>query len=97
MVVVPHHDDGTVTLVRQYRVAIDQELLELPAGTRDVPEEPTELAATRELAEEAGLAAEQVDELVTYFVAPGGTDVAIVLFLAKDDIKALRRNLTSAL
>ena len=61
VVVVPLHDDGTVTLVRQYRVAIEQELLELPAGTRDVHGGAAELAAARELAEEAGLAAEHVD------------------------------------
>ena len=83
VVVVPLHDDGTVTLVRQYRVAIDQELLELPAGTRDVVGEPPEHAAARELAEEAGLAADRVDRLLTYFVAPGGTDEAIDLFLAR--------------
>ncbi len=34
--VVPLHDDGTVTLVRQYRAAIDDDLLEIPAGKRDV-------------------------------------------------------------
>jgi ADP-ribose pyrophosphatase len=83
VVVVPIHDDGTVTLVRQYRVAIERELLELPAGTRDVEDEPPERAAARELAEEAGLAAESIEHLLTYFVAPGGTDETIVLFLAR--------------
>jgi ADP-ribose pyrophosphatase len=81
--VVPLHDDGTVTLVRQYRVAVDRELLEIPAGTRDVAGEAPEVAVGRELAEEAGLAAEHVEELVTYFVAPGLTDEAIVLYLAR--------------
>ena len=33
--VVPLHDDGTVTLVRQYRAAVDAMVLEIPAGTRD--------------------------------------------------------------
>ena len=33
--VVPVHDDGTVTLVRQYRAAVDDLVLEIPAGTRD--------------------------------------------------------------
>jgi 8-oxo-dGDP phosphatase len=80
--VVPLHEDGTVTLVRQYRVAIDQEVLELPAGTRDVAGEPPHVAAGRELAEEAGLEAKDLDQLVTYFVAPGLTDEVIVLYLA---------------
>jgi ADP-ribose pyrophosphatase len=81
--VVPLHDDGTVTLVRQYRVAIDRDLLELPAGTRDVDGEAPEVAVGRELAEEAGLAADELDELLTYFVAPGLTDEAVVLYLAR--------------
>ena len=34
--VVPLHEDGSVSLVRQYRVALERDLLELPAGTRDV-------------------------------------------------------------
>ena len=33
--VVPVHDDGTVTLVRQYRSAVDAQVLEIVAGTRD--------------------------------------------------------------
>ena len=81
--VVPLHDDGSVTLVRQYRVAIDREVLELPAGTRDIVGEDPAVAAGRELAEEAGLAAGELIELTTYFVAPGLTDEAIVLYLAK--------------
>jgi ADP-ribose pyrophosphatase len=80
---VPLHDDGTVTLVRQYRTAIDRELLEIPAGTRDVAGEDPASAAARELAEEAGLAAGQLEELTTYFAAAGLTDEAIVLFLAR--------------
>ncbi len=81
--VVPLHDDDSVTLVRQYRVAIDRELLELPAGTRDIVDEPPEVAVGRELAEEAGLAADDLEHLLTYFVAPGLTDEAVVLYLAR--------------
>ena len=40
--VVPVHDDGTVTLVRQYRAAVDALVLEIPAGTRDKDGEPPE-------------------------------------------------------
>jgi ADP-ribose pyrophosphatase len=64
-------------------VAIDRELLELPAGTRDVVDEPPEVAVGRELAEEAGLGADHLEHLLTYFVAPGLTDEAVVLYLAR--------------
>ena len=57
MTVVPVHDDGTVTLVRQYRAAVDALVLEIPAGTRDKDGEAPEETARRELAEEAGLVA----------------------------------------
>ena len=55
--VVPVHDDGTVSLVRQYRAAVDASVLEIPAGTRDKDGETEEQTARRELAEEAGLEA----------------------------------------
>lgn len=80
--VVPLHDDGTITLVRQYRVALDAELWEIPAGLRDVDGEPTDETARRELAEEAGLRAERLDHLVTFHNSPGFTDEAVVIYLA---------------
>ena len=51
------HDDGTVTLVRQYRAAVDAHVLEIPAGTARRDGEAPEDTARRELAEEAGLEA----------------------------------------
>jgi 8-oxo-dGTP pyrophosphatase MutT (NUDIX family) len=81
--VVPLHDDGTITLVRQFRVALEHDLLELPAGTRDVAGEDEELTAARELAEEAGLAAATLQHLITFHNAPGISDESISLFLAQ--------------
>jgi ADP-ribose pyrophosphatase len=81
--VVPLHDDGTVTLVRQYRVALEDELLELPAGTRDVEGEDEALTAARELAEEAGLEAASLEHLVTFYNAPGISNEALSVFLAR--------------
>src|SRR3954453_11916746 len=51
--------DGTttVTLLRQYRAPYARELIEVPAGMRDVSGEPAEETGRRELIEEAGLAA----------------------------------------
>jgi 8-oxo-dGTP pyrophosphatase MutT (NUDIX family) len=80
--VVPLHDDGTVSLVRQYRPALERELLELPAGTRDVHEEDARVTAERELVEEAGLAADRLEHLVTFNNAPGMSDEVISVFLA---------------
>lgn len=52
---LPIHDDGRVTLVRQYRYAVDALVWELPAGRID-PGETPEQGAQRELEEEAGCA-----------------------------------------
>jgi 8-oxo-dGTP pyrophosphatase MutT (NUDIX family) len=81
--VVPLHDDGTVTLVRQYRAALDAVIWEVPAGLRDVEGEPTAETARRELAEEAGLRARELEHLVTFHNSPGFTDEAVEVFVAR--------------
>ena len=80
--VVPVHDDGTVSLVRQYRAAVDALVLELPAGTRDKGDEPPETTARRELAEEAGLEAARWEFLVGTWNTPGVSDQHTMIFLA---------------
>jgi len=81
--VVPWHDDGTITLVHQYRASLEHDLLEVPAGVCDVDGESNEGTAERELAEEAGLAAATIDHLVTIHNAPGMSDERIEIFLAQ--------------
>lgn len=82
--VVPVHPDGTVTLVRQVRVAVGEAVLELPAGTRDVHGEAPEITAQRELAEEAGLRAGRVERLIGVYNSPGFCDQRTAIFLATD-------------
>jgi len=79
--VVPLHDDGTVTLVEQYRAALGHDLIELPAGIRDVPGEPDAITANRELAEEVGLLAGELEHLVTFHNSPGFSDESLAIFL----------------
>ena len=84
VVVVPVTDDGEVILVRQYRAAIDGELLEVPAGKRDVSDEPVELTAHRELEEEVGMKAGSMVKLAEFYNSPGFCDEHSFLFLATD-------------
>ncbi|HEX3622329.1 MAG TPA: NUDIX hydrolase [Acidimicrobiales bacterium] len=84
VVVVPVTDDGQVVLVRQYRAAIDRELLEVPAGKRDVADEPVELTAHRELEEEVGLRAGSMVRVAEFYNSPGFCDEHSFLFLATD-------------
>ena len=80
--IVPVHDDGTVTLVRQYRAAVDALVLEIPAGTRDKEGESPEATARRELAEEAGLEAATWELLVGTWNSPGISDQHTLIYLA---------------
>lgn len=80
--VVPLHEDGTVTLVRQYRAAVDALVLEIPAGTCDKDGEGPEDAARRELAEEAGLEAAHWELLVGTWNTPGISDQHTRIYLA---------------
>jgi 8-oxo-dGTP pyrophosphatase MutT (NUDIX family) len=81
--VVPLHDDGRVTLVRQYRAAVDAMVLEVPAGTCDVAGEAPEVTARRELAEEAGLEAASLELLVGTWNTPGVSDQHTIIYLAR--------------
>jgi ADP-ribose pyrophosphatase len=80
--VVPAHDDGTVTLVRQFRAAVDTMVLEIVAGTRDKDDESEEATARRELAEEAGLEAARYERLIGTWNTPGVSDQHTTIFLA---------------
>ena len=80
--IVPVDAERRVTLVRQYRAAVDRMVLEVPAGTCDVTNEPRQAAARRELAEEAGLEAEKMEVLIETFNTPGISDQRTTIFLA---------------
>lgn len=76
-------DQDRIVLVRQYRHPVSAFLEELPAGLLDVDGEPALDAAKRELAEEAGLAAEVWRTLVDVHTTPGGSDEAVRVYLAR--------------
>ncbi len=81
--IVPVDDRGNVHLVRQYRKAVGDSLLEVPAGRMNRGEDPAQ-AARRELGEETGLTAGSLTPLGSYFTTPGFTDEEMHAFLATD-------------
>jgi ADP-ribose pyrophosphatase len=82
--IVPLEDDGVhVLMIRQYRGAIDQSLLELPAGKRDVADEDPALCASRELVEEVGREAATMKEVARFYNSPGFADEETICFLAE--------------
>ena len=82
--ILPLHDDDTITMVRQFRAALDGDLLELPAGLRDVDGEDDATTAARELIEETGLAAGRLEPLATFHNSPGYCDETVAVFLATE-------------
>jgi 8-oxo-dGTP pyrophosphatase MutT (NUDIX family) len=84
VVVVPVDAEGNALLVRQYRVAAGRDLLEVPAGKRDVPGEPPDVTAARELEEEIGRRAGRLRLLCEFYNSPGFTDEYTYVFLATD-------------
>ncbi|QEY25971.1 NUDIX hydrolase [Neisseria zalophi] len=76
-------DKDEIVLVRQWRYACDQALLELPAGKLDVDGEDPAECALRELAEETHYNAERVKLLHTFYTAPGFCDELMYLYQAE--------------
>jgi len=75
-----------VTLIKQYRPAINKWILEAPAGTLKPGEDPRE-AAVRELEEEAGLIAGELEEVGGGYVSPGYSTEFMKLYIAWDPIE----------
>lgn len=76
-------EEDRILLIRQYRHPVGAFLFELPAGLRDVAGEEPLLTAQRELAEEAGIVAQEWSILVDFFNSPGGSSEANRCFLAR--------------
>ena len=88
MAILAVDDEDRVLMVRQWRVAAGQALLEIPAGTLDVADdgsiEDPDLAARRELEEETGMRAATWRQLARFYTAPGFTSEFMHLYLATD-------------
>ena len=82
--VVPMEADGQVVLIRHYRHAITETIVEIPAGKLDVDGEAPEAAARRELLEEVGLEADDMVELTCFYNSSGWTDEKTTVYLARN-------------
>ena len=80
-VLVPLLDDGRVCLIRNFRISVNETLVELPAGTLE-PNEPPHVTAERELIEETGYRAAKIELLHEFFLSPGILDEKMHLYLA---------------
>ncbi len=82
--VVPVDDEGRILMVRQYRGAIDDIMLELPAGGRDSVQEDFKICAARELEEETGYRSEHICHLIDLHTAAAYTSELISIYYAEN-------------
>ena len=78
---IPVDSSRLVCFIRQYRHAAEKNLLELPAGVMEKGETP-EISAQREMREEIGMAAHQLQRIGGFFLAPGYSTEYMHVFLA---------------
>ncbi len=80
--VLPLHDDGTVSVVRQFRYPYQEVLTELPAGKLEPGEDP-DVAVRRELSEETGLEAAEWHAMGVFYPSPGYCGEILRLYFAR--------------
>lgn len=81
VVIIPVTEDGKILMVKQYRIAVDEIILELPAGKLEDNEDAKECAA-RELEEETGFRPQEIKELFRFYTSPGYSSEKLHLFIA---------------
>jgi len=79
--ILPIDNQGCIYFVRQHRIGAEKALLELPAGVLDPGEEPL-MCAHREMREEIGFDAKNMQLLGGFYLAPGYADEYMTVFLA---------------
>ena len=82
--VIPVTEDEKILMVRQYRNALDRFTLEIPAGGLNGADEPTKVAAARELEEETGYHSEDLELLITIRTTVAFCNEKIDVYLAKN-------------
>ncbi len=78
--VVPVTPEGKIILVRQYRYAVEEDTLEIPAGLLEKGEDPVE-GAMRELEEETGYKPKHMEHLFRFYSSPGFTTETLDCYL----------------
>jgi ADP-ribose pyrophosphatase len=86
--VLPMTKDQQVILVKQYRYAINDYSIEIPAGKKDAIADDIEETALRELQEETGYTADHLEYATTIYSAIGFSNGAVAIYIARDVYKS---------
>ena len=88
--VIPVLDNGNILMVRQFRDALDRDTLEIPAGGLNGWDEPTIIAAARELEEETGFHSDNLTKLISIATAVAFCNEIIDIYIATDLKKSVQ-------
>lgn len=88
---VPLIDTDTIVMIRQYRQAAGEVLMEIPAGTLDPGEDPL-TCVEREMREEIGYHAEKITPMFRSYLAPGYSSEMLHTFLAEELVSGEAHN-----
>jgi len=83
VIIAPLISATEILLINQYRFAAEAELWEIPAGTLEPGESPEQCAA-RELEEETGYRAGEIQPVLHFYSTPGFCDEFMHLFVARN-------------
>ena len=81
--VLPIDNDGNLVLIKQYRNSVDQEVYEIPAGLREQDDNTGEMCARRELEEETGYRADNLEFIAQAYGIIGLSNEKTDIFLAE--------------
>lgn len=81
--IVPITEKGEVVLERQFRYAVGQTLVEIPAGKLDSADEDPKSADLRELKEETGATPDELIYLGDYYGSPAIMGERIYMYMAR--------------
>lgn len=90
--VVAVNDEGKLLMVKQYRNALDRDTIEIPAGGLNGRDEPTIVAAARELEEETGYACDQLEFLISIRTTVAFCNEKIDIYVARN-LRKTKQNL----
>ena len=81
--ILPYASENEIYLIHQFRKAVNEVLIEAPAGCIE-PNEDTLIAAKRELQEETGFIANTMTKVAQMYMAPGFCKEFMTIFLATE-------------